>query len=132
MKRNSLLVTGGRTMNADISARREGSGLGHIRIGVAILTLILGSINTVTATHSWTAAVGFWTNAGNWSPASVPSGDDVLINNGGTAIINANVPNTFQFVGINGALNQTAGNYVSSSPGLTEFRVGQGGPFTYS
>ena len=57
----------------------------------AIAAAAIASVQqSVQAQSLWNVANGNYAVAGNWSPAGVPGGgDEVLINNGGTATINA-------------------------------------------
>src|SRR5947207_1970918 len=121
------------TINPHKSATKTGGWKMKIITGTTALLFTLGSLNTVgAASPSWKDVDGFWTNAANWSTGLVPGpGDDVTMNRPGrTATIDTSVPDTIQFTGINGTLNQTAGNYTSKTS--SEFRFGQGGTFTYN
>ena len=96
----------------------EGEDLGDITEGSFVAGA--GAANDVR----WVGAVSGWQNTANWSGGALPdvgSGQDALINNGGTAQITSSLGITPRFIEIgNGTVEQTAGlvNLTNGGPEL--------------
>ena len=55
-----------------------------------LIAMLIITITTLKADNSWVGGVGLYSNPTNWSSGSVPMEDRVLINNGGTMMIDSN------------------------------------------
>jgi T5SS/PEP-CTERM-associated repeat protein len=108
--------------------------LKKLAVGAIAAAAMLGVKQSVQAQSLWNVANGNYSVAGNWSPAGMPGGgDEVLINNGGTATINA--VQEAATIGI-GSQNGTSGSLSLTSGGqlfvYDVIRVGERGTGTMS